>query len=208
MTKMLHYSAPMEYNPTCGKRIRAFGRRMPDMCGVCPSWLSFILYNPVRKALTDREKVLDESGITPDSVVLEVGPGNGFFTEAIAGRAGRVLSIELQEGMARKLRGRTASFGDKVKIEVGDVASIVMPDGAFDVCLLYYSFHEIAGQEAAAVNIARSLKPGGIISIYEPSFEVRKADMRKTIGFFERLGFHREEERNGIFTRFARLRKS
>jgi len=56
------------------------------MC-ICPSWLSFILYNPIRKALTDREKILDECGITPHSTVLEVGAGNGFLTEVVAQRA-------------------------------------------------------------------------------------------------------------------------
>ncbi len=177
------------------------------MCGVCPSWLSFILYNPVRKALTDREKVLDESGVAPDSVVLEVGPGNGFLTEAIAGRAGRVFSVELQEGMARKLKRRVESYGDRVEIIVADISAVAMPEGTFDVCLLYYSFHEIARQEEAAVNIARSMKKGGILSIYEPAVEVKKADMARTVGFFERLGFRREDERSGLFTRFARLRK-
>ncbi len=177
------------------------------MCGVCPSWLSFILYNPLRKALTDREKILDESRISSDSIVLEVGPGNGFLTEAIAGRASRVISVELQEGMARKLRSRVRPFGSKVEIVVADISSAPVPEGAFDVCLLYYSFHEIARQEEAAVNIARSLKRGGIISVYEPTVEVRKADMTRTVGFFEGLGFHREAKRNGIFTRFARLRK-
>lgn len=48
-----------------------------QMSPVCPSWLSFILYNPDRKVFTDREKVLDESGVIADSIVLEVG-GGGF----------------------------------------------------------------------------------------------------------------------------------
>ncbi len=177
------------------------------MHGVCPSWLSFILYNPVRKAFTDREKILDESGITADSVVLEVGPGNGFLTEAIAARAEKVLSIELQEGMVRKLKKRALPFGDKAEIVLGDVASTQLPAEAFDVCLLYYSFHEIALKNWAAENIARAVKKGGVVSIYEPSIEVNKTGMRKTLDLFAISGFEKEAERVGIFTRFARLRK-
>lgn len=178
------------------------------MCGVCPSWLSFILYNPGRKVLTDRERVLDESMIFPDSVVLEVGPGNGFLTEAIAKRAGKVFSVELQEGMVRKLRKRVGSFGGKIDIVTGDISSVRLPEAAIDVCLLYYCFHEIGKKEEAASNIARAVKKGGIVSIYEPVFEVKKSAMQKTLGFFERLGFEKEKEQNGLFTRFARLRKN
>lgn len=177
------------------------------MHGVCPSWLSFILYNPVRKALTDRDKILDESGIASDSVVLEVGPGNGFLTEAIAARAKKVWSIELQEGMVRKLRKRARPFGDKVEIIHGDIAFTQPATETFDVCLLYYSFHEIALKDKAAENIARAVKKGGLLSIYEPSIEVNKADMRKTLDLFVHLGFEKEAERAGIFTRFARMRK-
>ena len=67
------------------------------MSMVCPSWLSCILYNPVRKAFTDRLKIVTESGITKDSVVLEVGAGNGFITEALAENAGKAYAVELQE---------------------------------------------------------------------------------------------------------------
>ncbi len=175
--------------------------------GVCPSWLSFILYNPVRKALTDRKKILDESAITPDSIVLEVGAGNGFLTEAIAARAKKVFSIELQEGMVRKLRERVATFGNKVEIVLGDIASINLPSEAFDVCLLYYSFHEISLKEKAAINISRAIKKEGIISIYEPTMEVNKDYMGKTLALFLNEGFEKEAERDGILTRFAIIRK-
>ena len=91
--------------------------------GICPSWLSFILYNPIRKALTDRKKILDESCITANSLVLEVGAGNGFLTEVIAERARKVYAIELQDGMVKKLEKRVQHFGDKVDIIHGDIAS-------------------------------------------------------------------------------------
>ncbi len=175
---------------------------------VCPPWLSFILYNPVRKALTNRGKILDESGIGPDSVVLEVGPGNGFLTEAIAERAKKVFSIELQEGMVKKLRARVGSFGEKVKIVLADIAVTGIPDDTFDSCLLYYSFHEIEEKQKAAGNIARAVKEGGILAIYEPSVEVGKSEMKKSIDIFIARGFEEERREDGWITRFARLRKT
>jgi len=174
---------------------------------VCPSWFSFILYNPVRKAFTDRSRVLDESCITPESVVLEIGAGNGFFTEAIAERAKKVIAVELQQGMVIKLRKRVQRFGDAVEIVQEDIASADLSHDMADVCLLYYSFHEISRQDEAAVIIARTVRRGGVISIYEPSIEVNSRDMTATVSRFQSLRFILEAEHTNMFTRFARLRK-
>lgn len=187
---------------------------------ICPSYLSFILYNPIRKAFTDRNRILEESGIAESSVVLEVGAGNGFITEAIAEKARKVYAVELQQGMVKKLKKRMVKFGGKVVIIECDIAAIPLcpplpngGDGAFDeqfadVAIMYYSFHEVAKKAEASKNIGRAVKPGGILAIYEPTVEVNKAGMQKTVGMFESMGFQKEIERDGRFTRFARLRKA
>lgn len=177
------------------------------MCLVCPSWLSFILYNPVRKAFTDREKVLKESLITRDDVVLEVGAGNGFFTEVLAQSARKVYAVELQSGMVRKLERRVARFGDRVSLLQCDIAACGLEDRSVDVCFMYYSFHEVKDKEGAAGSIGRALRDGGVLSIYEPSVEVSRKGMQKTTGMFEEIGFTKEAEHDGLFTRFVRLRK-
>ncbi len=177
------------------------------MRAVCPSWLSFILYNPVRKILTDRQRVLDESNITPDSVVLEIGAGNGFFTEMIALRAQKVIAVELQEGMVRKLKKRAQGLSEKVDVVQGDIASLAIGEEFADVCLMYYCFHEVSNKADAVINISSAVRKGGVLSIYEPTIEVSKSAMQKTIEMFEQKGFSGEFERDGAFTRFARLRK-
>jgi len=177
------------------------------MSFVCPSWLSFILYNPIRKVLTDREKIMDESFIAPDSVVLEVGAGNGFLTEVLAERAKKVFAVELQDGMVKKLRRRIGNAGANVEIIQGDAASVEWGKEFADVCLLYYSFHEIWRKSEAAENIAGAVRPGGVLAVYEPTLEVNREDMSAALGLFEHFGFEVEMERDQFFTRFARLRK-
>ncbi len=177
------------------------------MCHVCPSWLSFILYNPLRKKFTDRDKILSDSQIGKDSTVLEVGAGNGFLTEAIAEIAGKIVIAELQEGMVRKLRKRVKRFSDKIEIITSDISSVNLQTGFADVCLLYYCFHEISDQPAAAHNIAKAVKRNGILSIYEPTVEVGKKAMAHTVKMFSDAGFIKEVENNGLFTRFVRMRK-
>ncbi len=178
------------------------------MCLVCPSWLSFILYNPLRKLLTDRRQILDESGVNAGSVVLEIGAGNGFLTEALAGIAGRTIAVELQDSMVRKLKKRVPPRPGKIEIITGDISSVSAGEDIADVCLLYYSFHEIGDKQGAVANIGKMLKKGGVLSIYEPSVEVGEREMRKTLSMFEEIGYVLEVARNGLFTRFARLRKA
>jgi ubiquinone/menaquinone biosynthesis C-methylase UbiE len=177
------------------------------MSMVCPSWLSCILYNPVRKAFTDRHRIMSESEISGKSEVLEVGAGNGFLTEVLAERAARVYAVELQEGMVKKLRKRVARFGEKVSVVHGDIAFVAFEDGCVDVCILYYSFHEVHEKSLAARNIGRVVKPGGFVSIYEPTIEVTGKGMQLTAALFEQNGFVKESEHDGFFTRFLGMRK-
>ena len=175
---------------------------------ICPPYLSFILYNPIRKALTDRKRILDESGVTESSVVLEIGAGNGFITEAIAQRAKKVYANEFQPGMVKKLKKRMEKFGDKVDVLLCDIAGCDIGEEFADVGIMYYSFHEIDNQAGAVKNIGRAIKKSGTLSIYEPTIEINKAAMQKTAGMFEAVGFEKEVERDGLFTRFVRLRKA
>jgi len=174
---------------------------------VCPSWLSYLLYNPVRKKFTDRRKVLDECNITPASVVLEIGAGNGFFTEAIAERARKVIAVELQQGMVRKLEKRIEGFRGRVEIITGDIAAVGLEEAIADVCLLYYSFHEIVRQEAAARVVGRAVKPGGTLALYEPAIEVSARDMQHTTALFTMHGFSTEAFRVSLLTRSVLMRK-
>ncbi|MDQ7787393.1 MAG: class I SAM-dependent methyltransferase [Thermodesulfovibrionales bacterium] len=174
---------------------------------VCPSWLSFILYNPIRKAFQDRNKVIAESGVTSTSIVLEVGAGNGFLTETLAEHAKKVYAVELQEGMVKKLQRRVHRFGDRVEIIRSDIATYRMQEQFTDVCIMYYSFHEVSDKAEAALNISTAVKLNGLLSIYEPTIEVTKTGMKETVNLFRSVGFLEDINWNNLFTRFIRLRK-
>lgn len=173
---------------------------------VCPSWLSFTLYNPIRKAFVDREAVLQQCGINRDSIVIEIGPGNGFFTEVLVERASFVYAVELQERMIRKLVTRTARYPQKIRIIQKDIAAYT-PDPIADVAFCYYVFHEIANKELGSSNIVQAIKPNGTLALYEPTLEVSRHDIEKTIMLFERLGMTVEDRHDTFWTRFVRLRK-
>jgi tRNA A58 N-methylase Trm61 len=173
----------------------------------CPSRLSFILYNPIRKILQDRDRIIEQSCVTSTSIVLEIGAGNGFLTEALAAKAKKVYAVELQAGMARKLQNRVRSFGERVEIVQADIADYSHEKELADICILLYSFHEIRNKAAAARNISAAVKANGLLSIYEPTIEVGRKRMQDTVDLFSIEGFSVDFSKDNFFTRFVRLRK-
>lgn len=73
--------------------------------------------------LTDRgvlEKILAAAAVGPEDTVVEVGPGLGVLTRALAERAGRVIAVELDRGLVGVLRERFVGLSG-VRIVEGDI---------------------------------------------------------------------------------------
>jgi 16S rRNA (adenine1518-N6/adenine1519-N6)-dimethyltransferase len=80
-------------------------------------------------------QVVDAANIQPDDTALEVGPGLGVLTGALAQRARRVIAIELDVGMAAALRELFASQ-PSVEIVEGDALKLdpaELVDGPYKV---------------------------------------------------------------------------
>jgi len=69
------------------------------------------------------EVIAAAAELTADDLVVEVGPGLGILTEALARRAGGVIAVELDDKLAALLKKRLASF-DNVTIVNDDVLNI------------------------------------------------------------------------------------
>lgn len=66
------------------------------------------------------EAIIDGSGVTRESLVLEIGPGTGALTLPLADKAGRVIAVDLDERMIDGLRIKT--FGmDNVELIHADI---------------------------------------------------------------------------------------
>jgi 16S rRNA (adenine1518-N6/adenine1519-N6)-dimethyltransferase len=66
------------------------------------------------------EKIADAGQITRDDVVLEVGPGIGTLTRALAERAGRVVTVEIDRKLIPVLK-ETLSDCPNVQVVQGDI---------------------------------------------------------------------------------------
>ena len=66
-------------------------------------------------------KMIEESGLTADFGVLEIGPGLGALTKELAPRARKVAAIELDADVIPELRRNLAEVAGTVSIIKGDV---------------------------------------------------------------------------------------
>ena len=76
--------------------------------------------------LVDRsaaERIVAALGDVSQSLVVEIGPGRGALTDILAGKAGRLIVIELDRMLATQMRMK---YGRESKVEVleGDVLAI------------------------------------------------------------------------------------
>lgn len=62
-----------------------------------------------------RTRILAAADLTPDDVVLEIGPGRGFLTRGLAERAGRVVAVEIDGALNRRL---SDAFGAQPQVTI------------------------------------------------------------------------------------------
>ena len=67
-------------------------------------------------------QIMEAADIQPTDRVLEVGPGLGFLTFALAEKAGEVVAVEIDRNLTKILPGRVKEFGyTNVRIVPGDI---------------------------------------------------------------------------------------
>lgn len=66
------------------------------------------------------ESIANAGDVSPDDIVLEIGPGLGHLTRVLARRARRVIAVEIDAELAARLRNEFANASN-VAIERGDI---------------------------------------------------------------------------------------
>lgn len=161
----------------------------------CPVWLRWMveLDNPFTRTNRAAE-ILRLLGLAPGMSVLDAGCGPGRLTLPAAravGDGGRVLAVDIQEGMLDRVRDKAAAAGlGNVQFLRAGLGEGRLEEGAFDRALLVTVLGEIPDREAALGELFRALRPGGLLSvtevIFDPHFQ-RRAVVERLAGG---AGFH------------------
>ena len=111
-------------------------------------------------------------GIGANSVVADIGAGQGFFTTrlatAVAGQTGRVYAVDISAATLDRLRARIAAEGLTHVVPIlGAADDPKLPAATLDAALIVNAYHEMVEHQAMLAAIRRALKPGGRLVIVE-----------------------------------------
>lgn len=151
------------------KKIQDIWQRFSG-AGVYPHELSFILETPLRNLIISPEQLADRLHLSPDSTVLELGPGPGFFSVEVARRipGGKLVLFDIQREMVVKSRVKLQRSGlNNIHPAQGNALSLPFSAGSYDVVFLVTVLGEVPQPEECLKNISRVLLPGGLLSITE-----------------------------------------
>lgn len=165
---------------------------MADIRRVYPVENAGVLDNRIRRFVHNPHKILKryiQSGMT----ILDLGCGPGFFSIAAAemvGATGKVIAVDLQEGMLLKVRNKIngTKIKERIKLHKCEESKIGVSDKV-DFLLAFYMVHEVPNQESLFKEIKSILKPNGKVLIVEPKFEVSKKAFEETVGVIKKVEF-------------------
>ena len=177
---------------------------------VCPVERAGHLDHRLRRWFQNPRKILSPY-IVEGMTVLDVGCGPGFFSIDMAhlvGASGRVIALDLQEGMLRKLNAKIQGTDLEARFTLqqceGDKLGVSEP---VDFILAFYMFHEVRNQDGFFHEIGSILKTNGQALVVEPPFHVSKSAFTEMIKKAHQAGLEPVENPKVFFSKAVVLKK-
>jgi SAM-dependent methyltransferase len=146
--------------------------------------------------------------------VLEVGCGNGVFLPRLAekvGPAGKVVGIDHAESFVQEARSKVAAagLGTIVAVEQADVYRLPFDNSTFDAAHCERILMHLDDPDAALREMARVVRPGGVVVAAEPDWAGIRIDHPDRQAFdlvYERALGHRQNDMGlTLFRRMAQI---
>lgn len=133
----------------------AFGRAAREYELGRPEWPAELL-----------DRVVADTGLGPEAIVLDLGAGTGKLTRALVPRFARVVAVEPDDAMRAVLE----EVVPEAESRAGDAEAIPLEDGEVDAVFSGEAFHWFATSRTLA-ELARVLRPRGWLAILWNIFE-------------------------------------
>ncbi len=153
------------------------------------------LLHPLRGLILSPGALARRLDLPEDAQVLEVGPGPGYFSVAIARTIpqGTLWLLDIQAEMLAMARERLERLGvANVRYLQGDAMQLPMEDGSFDAAFLAAVLGELPDPERGLEEIHRVLKPSGLLSVTEQAGDPDALALPQVEKLLRRAGFRVE----------------
>lgn len=104
--------------------------------------------------------------------VIELGPGAGNSTRPLAERlnkGGSVTAVDVSSRWIKTAWNRLQGYPN-VRLHLGDLSKLNIPDRSFDAALIHFVIHDIPSEKQMGVleGLTAKVKPGGRLFVREP----------------------------------------
>jgi ubiquinone/menaquinone biosynthesis C-methylase UbiE len=141
--------------------------------------------------------------------LLEIGPGTGYYTLAVAGwlsPIGRLDILDIQQEMLDHAMRRAGEEGiGHIKPSLSDARELPFPDDTFDGAYLVTVLGEIPDQVAALRELGRVVRPGGRIVVGELFGDPHMVTHSALVERATAAGLRVERKLRGALWHFTRL---
>lgn len=97
---------------------------------------------------------------------LDAGCGTGALAEAVVQRAAPQLVIGIDRSLGFIPHARQRLHGTEVRFAVGDLQALPLANGVVDAAVSGLVLNFVGDQLRAAVEMARVVRPGGLVAVY------------------------------------------
>lgn len=147
-----------------------------------PPYVARLIDNPIRSHIQPPDKIAEWMSVGESMSILEIGPGPGTFSFAVArrvGEAGHVYAIDIQESIVCALRKKVEQRGiSNISVRHASAYTLPFSDQYFDRIYMIAVLGEIPDKQRALSEFKRVLKDDGLLAIGEflpdPDFPRRK----------------------------------
>lgn len=177
-----------------------------------PAFATQLIDNPIRRRFIQRPEVVAERmGLKPGMVVVEIGPGKGSYTKAVAEKIlpdGKVYAVDIQESVVECLKKRVEKEGIKnIYPRIDNAYNLPFEDESVDRVLAIACLPEIPEPVRVLQECYRILKPDGLVCLSE-LFPDPDYPRRKTVKCWaDEAGFELKEEFGNWFVYQLNFRK-
>ncbi len=164
--------------------------------GVFPPRYAFTLLIPLRSIFLSPKELMRRLDLREDHIVLEIGPGPGYFSLHVAKRIrkGRLVLLDIQQEMLDFAKKRL----DKNKItnadyRLTDGKSLDLESNVFDRIFMVTVIGEVDNKDSYLRDIYRMLREDGVLSISELAGDPDKLSLDEIRSLVSAHGFEEKE---------------
>lgn len=107
--------------------------------------------------------IVKEAGLSPESVIADIGSGTGISSELFLKRGYQVTGVEPNAPM-RQAAERLLAGHPRFRSVDGNARATTLPDGNVDLVIAAQAFHWFEGEDTRA-EFTRICKPGGKVAL-------------------------------------------